>query len=271
MLQKIIAFIMLLLSLFNFSRPTPPAEPLTGWQEIDGERYYYDQSGAPHTGWLELEGDTYYFHPNGIMATGRVDTQDRGTRYFTSTGKEIILVNPWNYVPEDYDPDLGSYGYWQVTKDCADALTQMIDDCAKDGHTAVVVSAYRSHDYQANLFQNRIQRFINEGYGPEEAEEAAAMRVARPGTSEHQLGLAVDIVDVNYQNLNEKQETMPAQIWLMENCWRYGFILRYPNGSTEHTGIIYEPWHYRYVGTELATELQDSGLCLEQYLQQLTK
>ena len=81
------------------------------------------------------------------------------------------------------------------------------------------------------------------------------------------MGWAVDIVDASYQVLNEKQATMPAQIWLMEHSWEYGFILRYPTNKSEVTGIIYEPWHYRYVGREYAKAIFDSGLCLEEWLE----
>ena len=241
----------------------------SGWIDADGLRYYLDDDGTPTTGWLHTAEGTYYFCPDGTMARGQVET-DRGTRYFTSTGKEVILVNPWNQVPQDYSPTIVDYAGWQVDASCRDALAQMLSDCEKAGHTAIVVSAYRTHEYQTGLFQRRIQRFMDEGYDREEAERLAAMRVARPGTSEHELGLAVDIVDAGYQNLNEKQETMPAQIWLMDNSWRYGFILRYPNDMSDETGIIYEPWHYRYVGTELAAELHATGQCLEVYLASLT-
>jgi D-alanyl-D-alanine carboxypeptidase len=92
---------------------------------------------------------------------------------------------------------------------------------------------------------------------------------ARPGTSEHQLGLAVDFVDTRYWTLDEKQAELPAQKWLMEHCWEYGFILRYPSEKSEITGIIYEPWHYRYVGREIALEIRDAGLTLEEYLETL--
>ena len=92
-------------------------------------------------------------------------------------------------------------------------------------------------------------------------------QVAVPGTSEHQLGLAVDIVDTQNQVLNRAQEDTAVQQWLMEHCWEYGFILRYPPDKEEKTGIIYEPWHYRYVGREYAQAIRQSGLCLEEFLQ----
>lgn len=244
--------------------------PLTGWLELDNHRYYMNEDGSMHTGWLEQDGARYYFKADGIMARGKVVISHEETRYFTSSGKEVILVNPWNFVPDDYEPELTTYQSWTVSAECVDDLSQMLKDCKKAGYTAVITSAYRTHSYQAGLYQRRIDRFVAQGYSREEAEIEAAKRVAYPGTSEHELGLAVDIVDANYQNLTAQQETMPAQQWLIENCWRYGFILRYPNGKTDKTGIIYEPWHYRYVGKELAQELRGTGLCLEEYLEALT-
>lgn len=261
------------------SQPTTPSTPsvpattdepnYTGWVEQNGHRYYYSE-GRLHTGWLTLDGDRYYFHEDGTMAVGKVKVPNSGTRYFTSTGKECILVNPWNYVPSDYSVKLSKYGDYKVAKICLDDLKQMLADCKSAGSKAIVVSAYRSNSYQASLYERRVQRFMNEGYDRETAEIEAAKRVAVPGTSEHELGLALDIVDVSYQNLDKKQETTAAQKWLMANSWKYGFILRYPNNTTDVTGIIYEPWHYRYVGKKLAKELHECGLCLEEYFAQLS-
>lgn len=90
--------------------------------------------------------------------------------------------------------------------------------------------------------------------------------MAVPGTSEHQLGLALDIVDISNQTLDESQENTPVQKWLMNNSWRYGFILRYPTDKSDITGISYEPWHYRYVGKKAAKEIYDAQICLEEYL-----
>jgi D-alanyl-D-alanine carboxypeptidase len=109
-----------------------------------------------------------------------------------------------------------------------------------------------------------------QGYSHEEALVEAAKVVAIPGTSEHQLGLAVDIIDTRLWALEEEQADLPAQQWLMENSWRYGWILRYPTGKSQITGIIYEPWHYRYVGRYVAAEIHELDICLEEYLTMLT-
>jgi D-alanyl-D-alanine carboxypeptidase len=111
---------------------------------------------------------------------------------------------------------------------------------------------------------------MDTGLSKTEAKKKAATVVAVPGTSEHQLGLSVDIIDASLYSLERKQETLPAQRWLMENSWKYGFVLRYPEDKVDITGIIYEPWHYRYVGTEVARELYESGLTLEEYIENLT-
>ena len=142
----------------------------------------------------------------------------------------------------------------------------MLQYALKAGAFPKICSAYRTQDYQQMLFDNKIERLVYYGYSYAEAPEIAAQSVARPGTSEHQLGLAVDIVDVWYTGLTEQQEETWTQQWLMANSWRYGFILRYPNGTSDITGIIYEPWHYRYVGTEAAEEIHNLGVPLEIYL-----
>ena len=104
---------------------------------------------------------------------------------------------------------------------------------------------------------------------PEDRVEAEAARwVAKPGTSEHQTGLALDIVAAGYQILDEEQEDTAEQKWLMENSWKYGFILRYPSEKSDITGIGYEPWHYRYVGKAAAADIYRTGVCLEEYLSQ---
>lgn len=244
----------------------------SGWIDEGEDRYYLLEDGSVHTGWLEWEGDRYFFRPDGTMGRGRVFVTELEPHYFLENGKEILLVNPWNAIPDDYEVELVTYsGRHKVAVECYDALKQMIADCKAAGYTAIVCSAYRTHEYQTMLYERQVQKQMDKGMTREEAEIVAATISAFPGTSEHQLGLAVDLVDINYQLLNEKQEDTEAQKWLMANSWRYGFILRYPNEKSEITGIIYEPWHYRYVGVELATELFERGICLEEYLEELTK
>jgi D-alanyl-D-alanine carboxypeptidase len=133
----------------------------------------------------------------------------------------------------------------------------------------VVCSAYRTHATQVRLHNNKIARLRSAGYSYERAVKEAGRWVAAPGTSEHETGMALDIVSYKYQLLNEKQEDTAEQKWFMEHCWEYGFVLRYPKDKTEVTGIGYEPWHYRYVGRETAVKMKESGLCLEEYIASL--
>ena len=183
----------------------------------------------------------------------------------------LLLVNQWNQLPEDYAPELELVAEldgrrYELDRRCSEALWDMLADCAAAGGRPYICSAYRSAQDQQKLYQDKVRRLEKEGVSREEAPELAAESVALPGTSEHQLGLAVDIIDEEYPFLDEGQEETATQIWLMENSWRYGFILRYPNGTTEQTGILYEPWHYRYVGREYAEEIHRMGLTLEEYL-----
>lgn len=145
-------------------------------------------------------------------------------------------------------------------------LQHMIDDAKASGVSPIICSSYRSVDRQTTLFNQRVAREIDSGKNEEKAVAATAMVIAVPGTSEHHTGLAVDIVDMNYQLLNEEQEKTPAQKWLMANSYKYGFILRYPKDKVDITGIVYEPWHYRYVGKEVAKEINERGITLEEYL-----
>ena len=180
----------------------------------------------------------------------------------------LVLVNPWNSIDGDYAPQLMTVeDGFQVDRRCAEALRKMLFDCRQAGHFPMICSAYRTQEYQQELYDKKLQRVLATGVSAESAPEIAARSVAVPGTSEHQLGLAVDLIDYFYTNLDEGQERTATQQWLMKNCTKYGFILRYPNGTTDITGIIYEPWHYRYVGKTAAREISELGITLEEYLQ----
>ena len=163
-----------------------------------------------------------------------------------------IIVNPWNKKPSDYSVELSSVRGYKVDSRCAYYLRQMLKACENAGHEPLIISAYRSNATQTRLYNNQVQRCMSWGYSYSAAKKKAATSVAPPGTSEHQTGLAVDIVDMDYQSLVDAQANTNTQKWLMKNSWKYGFILRYPKGTRDITGIIYEPWHYRYVGKTLA-------------------
>ncbi|MBE5999569.1 MAG: M15 family metallopeptidase [Lachnospiraceae bacterium] len=184
----------------------------------------------------------------------------------------MIVVNPWNELPADYTFETTSLPNGEsVDSRCFGALTQMLDACRNAGNVPVVCSSYRTHEKQIGLYEDQVKTEMAKGLGRKEAEIEAATAVAIPGTSEHELGLAVDICDNAYQTLDKNQENTDTQQWLMKHCWEYGFILRYPVDKGDITGIIYEPWHYRYVGPEAAREMYNGGngwICLEEYLAQ---
>ena len=179
----------------------------------------------------------------------------------------LTLVNPWNELPEDWQVDLVTLSNGlQIDRRCYDALQEMMDACREAGYEPLICSAYRTQETQQDLFNNKVAKLEAGGKSHDEAVQEAGTVVAVPGTSEHQLGRTVDVVDVNNQNLTEEQEKTPTQKWLMANSWRYGFIHRYPNSKSDITGIIYEPWHYRYVGKDAAQEIFNKGITLEEYL-----
>ena len=183
----------------------------------------------------------------------------------------LLLVNRWNPIPDGYTFELTQLKQGHAVDSRAyPDLQEMMDACRAAGLDPKICSSYRTQDKQQELYENKIQRLMDEGYSYERAVEEAGTVVAVPGTSEHQTGLALDIVDASYQILDEEQENTQVQQWLMEHSWEYGFVLRYPNGKSEITGIIYEPWHYRYVGREAAREMRSLGMCLEEYVDWLS-
>ena len=142
----------------------------------------------------------------------------------------------------------------------------MLEAAEKEGLNIIFCSAYRSVKRQEQVFNESMRDRVNQGMGYWEAYQETSQSVAIPGTSEHGLGLAVDLISNQYTELDEKQAKTKEAKWLKENCHKYGFILRYPPEKTYETGIIFEPWHYRYVGVEHATEIMRRGITLETYL-----
>ncbi|HBA93325.1 MAG TPA: D-alanyl-D-alanine carboxypeptidase [Ruminococcaceae bacterium] len=182
----------------------------------------------------------------------------------------LILVNPQNTIPDGYADSITLTQLQNgqaIDSRCYPDLQEMMDACRADGLSPLIVSSFRSNETQESLYNRKINQFKDMGYNDDDAKIEAGRIVAVPGTSEHQLGLAIDVVDTSYQTLDEQQENTPTQKWLMQNSYKYGWILRYPNSKKDITGIIYEPWHYRYVGKEAAEEIYNSGVCLEEYLQ----
>jgi D-alanyl-D-alanine carboxypeptidase len=177
---------------------------------------------------------------------------------------ELMLVNRWNAVSENYSVDelvTLSNGY-QVDARIYPDLQEMFDEMRAEGVYPVVASGYRTYQRQVEIMDEKIQGYVeNEHYTLEEAVQEAMLWVAVPGTSEHETGLAVDI---NADGIHSAGYQVYQ--WLAEHAWEYGFILRYPKDKEDITAMDYEPWHYRYVGRDYAKLIYESGLCLEEYL-----
>ncbi len=181
----------------------------------------------------------------------------------------LVLVNKTHRLASNMEIETRQIQGEEVDARIYDSLVQMLEDGERDSDREFLVcSGYRSVDLQEELFENKIQRVMasDASLTYDEAYEIAATVVAIPGASEHNTGLTVDICAVDFQMLIEEYEETDEAQWLRENCYRYGFILRYPKGKEDVTGIIYEPWHFRYVGVEAATEIMQQGITLEEYL-----
>lgn len=195
-----------------------------------------------------------------------VEIQDPAEQLVTDDWN-LALVNKDHSLSKDYKPELVKLiDDMEVDERIVDDAKAMLSAAKKDGKNMIVVSAYRSYDMQSTYFNSDMQSWIDSGYTLAEAYGITSQSVAYPGQSEHSMGLALDIVSKSYQGLDEEQENTEEAQWLKEHCWEYGFILRYPVGTTDITGIIYEPWHYRYVGKEAAKEITEQGITLEEYL-----
>jgi D-alanyl-D-alanine carboxypeptidase len=238
---------------------TDDGKYLIGWLETEDGRYYFNKDGVMQTGWVTDVKGRYYLYEDGTFATGFVEVGGV-KRYFTPNGEYVILCNRWNPIPDDYEMNLVKIGNFKLDASCYDAMLEMMDAAKADGITIKLNSTYRSKATQQAMWESRRIKYMGQGMTLKEADEYIGRSVAVPGTSEHQTGLAADI--------NGPQKVYD---WLAENSWKYGFILRYPDEKIDITGIIFEPWHFRYVGKELAKDIFDSGLCMEEYFAELEK
>ena len=166
----------------------------TGLLNIGGKGYYFTETGLMHTGWLELDGKTYYFGEDGVMAVGRQEIEGQ-IHHFSPHGVKILLVNPWNTLPQDYEVSLVNLTEQdRMAEICADDLSRMLADCKNAGYRIMIVSAYRTQEEQEFLFDRKVSSYLEMNWTLDNARKEAAKAVAVPGTSEHQSGLCVDFV-----------------------------------------------------------------------------
>ena len=186
----------------------------------------------------------------------------------------MVLVNHANKMPDNYTFDTKECGSsTSVNKTlqtvACDAFLAMQKAAAADGVTVWMQSGYRSVKYQTSLYERKTKYYLDKGYDNATAKEKAAAVVNPPGYSEHNCGLAADLNSPEHTGLDEGFEKTAAFRWLCEHAGDYGFILRYPKDAEDKTEIIYEPWHWRYVGVENAAKINASGLCFEEYIETL--
>lgn len=190
---------------------------------------------------------------------------------FSRDDWRLLLVNPQHSIPEGYEKDIPlgkintTKGVMRCDERIIDDLLCMIKAAKEDGVTLSICSPYRDMEHQRYLFNRKITLYMNQGLSYMEAYQLASERVNVPNASEHQIGLALDIVTNSYTTLNEGFADTKAGKWLAANSCQYGFILRYPKGKEDITGVSYEPWHFRYVGVEAATVITNKGITLEEF------
>ena len=204
---------------------------------------------------------------NQLIAANKVKTNQNKSANSVVKDELLTLVNFENTIPKDWKVDLVQLNNGQsVDRRIYDDFIAMLQAAKSEGLNPLICSSYRTNEKQEQLYQNKVSEYLSQGYSKVEASDKAAFWVARPGTSEHQLGLAVDIVSTKNQRLDRSQENTVEQQWLIQNSWKYGFVLRYPTNKNSITGVGYEPWHYRYVGKEHAKKINELGVCLEEYV-----
>lgn len=188
------------------------------------------------------------------------------TNIDVTTDWRIRLANYDNILPENFEVELADIDSTrQFDARAIKYLKNMINDMKKDGHTSIwVQSSYRSVARQKELYENSINKYLKQGKTQEEAEKLTDEYINKPGSSDHNLGLAVDFnyVDNTFADTDEYK-------WLLENAKNYGFILRYPKDKEDITKIAYESWHWRYVGEEHAKKMNELNMCLEEYVEYL--
>lgn len=201
---------------------------------------------------------------------GQNGTAKKGKSEKKSEKKErLLLVNRDHPLPEGYEPDLvwldGKVG--RIAREAYDAATEFINAAKNAGYDLVVASAYRGYEYQKNLVEEDVAALMRRGYSKKDAYEEVYKETMPPGCSEHQTGLAMDLVGKDYEVLHVDMVNTETNQWLRKHCAEYGFVLRYPEDKEDVTKVNYEPWHFRYVGSKkLAKKMMKQGITLEEYL-----
>lgn len=179
----------------------------------------------------------------------------------------LQLVSSDVHLPSTYEPELEEIEEGeQFDTRAIEPLREIIAAARAEGYNVYVCSCYRSYDTQFEIYQSHVREYIDQGMSEEQARASTLLAVSYPGGSEHQLGLAADLLEYRGQDMEPHIGGAGLMLWFEQHCAEYGFVIRYPNGKTNITGIEYEPWHLRYVGKEAAEYIMANGLCLEEFL-----
>ena len=199
----------------------------------------------------------------------QIDSSEVDYSEFRAGDWRLILVNKQHPIPDDYELKLGSIstprGRMKCDRRIISDLNKMFEDAKEEGINLGVCSPYRPSSRQDYLFDKKVKKYIKQGNSYMDAYYLTAQAVTIPGASEHEIGLALDIVSDKYSGLNEGFGASDAGIWLEKHCTEYGFVIRYPLGKESITGIEFEPWHFRYVGKKAAKVMKEQNLCLEEF------
>ncbi len=205
-----------------------------------------------------------------MVAASEIIETEETRELFDKQDWKLLLINKQHTIPEDYEFTLGTIkGSMRCDERIIEPLTQMFAAAKEDTVNLIVCSPYRDMARQEYLFERKVKNYIKTGMSYMEAYKRASITVTVPGASEHQVGLAVDIISDRYTSLDEGFANTDAGKWLKDHSWEYGFILRYPLGKEEITGIQYEPWHFRYVGVEAAKVITEQNITLEEFVENL--
>lgn len=221
---------------------------------IINEKYYLSKNLDRYLNYLSANPTLSYSDVVSLVNVNRDNKFYENTTATDLTNYNEMLVNKYHLLNKDFQANdivnvSSTYGYANnsLNKEAYEAFKQLANDAKKEGHTIVILSSYRTYEYQEKLWN----RDKDDDY------------VARPGSSEHITGLAIDVSD--YNDKNDSFKDTESYTWMINNCYKYGFILRYPENKENITGYSYEAWHYRYVGTSLATKIYNEGITFDEY------
>lgn len=244
------------------------------YDEYEDEEFF---SGNEHEDMqMEVNEETQYSVDEILKhsSSHKIVDSDEGEEEnsFSKSDWNLILVNKQHPIPQDYTFELGTIaGSMECDARILPELFSMLQDAKDDGINLAVCSPYRDISRQQKLFNRKIKMHMGNGYSYMEAYKKASQIVTVPGASEHQIGLALDIISDNYTSLDEGFGETEAGKWLKENSKEYGFILRYPKGKEYITGIDYEPWHFRYVGKDAASIIMENEITLEEFVESISE